>query len=101
MSDVANAPVVPVTIDESRCTGCGACLNACPTGVFHPDAARGKVSVRFPRDCHLCFLCVPDCAEGAISVSYDAPNPRQHSIYDILAIEFPAFESPPGKAEPE
>ena len=78
--------IEPVVIDRSRCDGCGKCLDACPTQVFVRDAS-GTVVVRHPRDCHVCFLCVPDCPPQAITVSWDAPNARHRSIYDVLEID--------------
>lgn len=91
MSESKSAAVVPVVIDPALCTNCRKCLDSCPTGVFQIDAQSGKVEVRYPRDCHFCFLCVPDCADRAITVSWEAPNPRHRSVYDILGIEFPTF----------
>ncbi|MES2538909.1 MAG: ferredoxin family protein [Pseudomonadota bacterium] len=87
-------PLHSVALDEQLCTQCGKCVDACPTGVFQLDPDSMRVQVSYPGDCHVCFLCVPDCPAGAIAVSWDAPNRRQHSIYDILGIAFPDFQTP-------
>ena len=78
--------VEAVVIDRARCDDCGKCLDACPTQVFDRDPD-GRVIVRHASDCHVCFLCVPDCPPQAITVSWDAPNHRHRSIYDVLSID--------------
>lgn len=57
---------VPV-VDE-RCTTCGACVAACPTGAFAISAAP-KAELRFDQElCTRCGLCVPACPEGAVTI---------------------------------
>ncbi len=88
MNDVS---AVPVTLDAARCEDCGHCLDACPTGVFVRDEASQRIVARYAADCHVCFLCVPDCPPRAITVSWDAPNPRQRSVYDHLGLDLGEF----------
>ena len=78
--------IQPVVIDAALCNDCGDCINACPVQVFERDVA-GHVLAARPGDCHVCFLCVPDCPPHAITVSWDAPNKRHRSIYDVLGID--------------
>ena len=82
----------PVAIDDQLCTNCGMCLNSCPTDVFHINAQTERVEALYPRDCHVCFLCVADCPAGAIKVDWDAPNPRHRSVYDVLNMELVPFQ---------
>lgn len=91
MNEQSSAPLVPVVLDAGRCIDCGRCLDACPTNVFQrPEPGLQPVAM-FARDCHVCFLCVPDCPAQAISVTWEAPNPRQHSVYDVLGMDFHSF----------
>ena len=82
---------VPVSINSAVCTDCRKCLDACPTDVFHVNDQSQRVEARFPRDCHVCFLCVTDCPTGAIKVDWDAPNPRHRSVYDVLEMDMVPF----------
>lgn len=56
-----------VEVSESACTGCGVCVDTCPTDVLrlNPDH---KAFMAYPRDCQGCFVCQWDCAYGAIRV---------------------------------
>lgn len=55
-----------VTVDNDLCTGCGVCVDECPSEVFElkDDIA---VAVR-PDDCVACRLCEMDCPSEAITI---------------------------------
>ena len=53
-------------IDESKCTGCGACVSACPMGVL--ELSEGKAKVAKPEACVGCRACEAACPSGAIKV---------------------------------
>jgi NAD-dependent dihydropyrimidine dehydrogenase PreA subunit len=93
MSEILKGPTrtdPAVVIDLDKCTGCGACVNACPVDVLRLDTAGGgKAVVAYPRDCCFCILCQDDCPTGALMVDRNATNPRQRSIYDIMGIDLP------------
>jgi NAD-dependent dihydropyrimidine dehydrogenase PreA subunit len=62
-----------VKIDWTKCTGCGTCVDNCPSLVFelqelsdYPDSKK-SVPVR-PDECVLCMTCVNLCPTGAIAV---------------------------------
>jgi NAD-dependent dihydropyrimidine dehydrogenase PreA subunit len=53
-------------VDESKCTGCGNCVEVCPSEVFELKDEKSKV-VR-PEECVECETCVSECAEEAITL---------------------------------
>lgn len=60
-------PWAPV-IDGERCSGCGACLDECPNGVFALDGEEGVSQVVAPLQCVvLCDKCARTCPSDAIS----------------------------------
>jgi ferredoxin len=60
-SSIANA--AEIWIDAAICTGCGACVEACPTGAL--TLVEGKA--RFDADrCQACKVCVQVCPTGAL-----------------------------------
>lgn len=63
---MTNSP--SIILDESVCTGCGTCVQSCPTDVLR-TLDNGKAHVRYPEDCQFCFLCVFDCAVQAVSLT--------------------------------
>ena len=55
--------------NASRCTHCGACTSACPSGALSID--RATMEVRFDSaTCLGCRFCVPACPMKAIEVSF-------------------------------
>jgi NAD-dependent dihydropyrimidine dehydrogenase PreA subunit len=55
------------TIDNSKCTGCGSCVQVCPVSVFK---MKGKKStVADPGACIGCRACEASCPASAIKVS--------------------------------
>ncbi len=59
-----------ITIDSTKCTGCGFCSDECPAGVLimglTPDGSH-KAQVRFIQDCTVCGHCVALCPTDAIA----------------------------------
>jgi NAD-dependent dihydropyrimidine dehydrogenase PreA subunit len=62
-------PPLPLPIIHSyRCTGCGDCITACPTGAL---AARdGKAIVAQPDKCTYCLACEEICPSEAIVLPF-------------------------------
>ena len=60
---VRNPKTEIVLVNEKKCIGCGACVDACPFGAIwlHPDR---KKAIK----CDLCRQCIPRCPTGALWV---------------------------------
>jgi len=58
--------VVTLRLDESKCTGCGMCLEVCPHAVFSP--VNGRVAIQTRDACMECGACSRNCPAEAISV---------------------------------
>jgi len=54
-----------VKVDEPKCTGCGDCVDVCPSEALKVENEKVKVS---PDDCSDCGACVDTCEKGALSL---------------------------------
>jgi NAD-dependent dihydropyrimidine dehydrogenase PreA subunit len=66
--------VISVVLDE-RCTGCGRCIEICPTDVFE-EGAGGHPRIARVLDCQTCFACELHCPADAIYVDPNCEAPR-------------------------
>lgn len=59
-------------LQQSDCTGCGRCVEACPTGAIQlqRETLVDKLSVSYEK-CIFCGLCAEACTEGVITLSQD------------------------------
>lgn len=56
-------------LDVTHCSGCGLCLEVCPSDVFRPEPNRRIYVIAYRDDCQTCFNCEIECPEGAIFVA--------------------------------
>lgn len=63
-------PELPV-LDETRCTGCGDCIEVCPTQCL--DLAGRLPRLARPLDCVSCAVCVMVCPVDALKMASPLP----------------------------
>ena len=57
-----------VSVDPSKCTGCGICVKACFMDVMRWDKVKKKPVVAYEQDCVWCFTCEINCPVQCINV---------------------------------
>jgi NAD-dependent dihydropyrimidine dehydrogenase PreA subunit len=55
-----------IIIDEKKCNGCGACVDACPGDVY--ELRENKAVVVNPDACHHCHTCEEVCEQDACHI---------------------------------
>jgi ferredoxin len=58
------------SITENKCTGCGTCLDVCPTGAIVIQAGHAHITI----ECIDCGACPRVCPEGAIKQAVRTHN---------------------------
>lgn len=69
-----------ITIDESKCNGCGACAQACHEGAI--EMIYGKAHLIREDYCDGFGDCLPECPTGAIQI-----QKREAAAYDEMAVQ--------------
>lgn len=67
-----------IQIDESKCNGCGLCVEACHEGAL--ALVNGKAKLVRPNFCDGMGDCLPACPQDAISFVEDSPSPTAPNI---------------------
>ncbi len=56
---------MPAKVDEEKCTGCGSCVEVCPTEAISLEDGKAVIN---EDECVECGVCAEECPEGAISI---------------------------------
>ena len=57
---------MPAKIDSEKCTGCGTCVDECPSEAISMKDEKAVVDAE---SCVDCGVCVDTCPSGAISMT--------------------------------
>jgi len=71
-------------IIADRCTGCGTCVEICPTLVFDLGD-EGRPVIARQDDCQTCFLCELYCDVDALYVGADGRKAEPLGAAEVLA----------------
>lgn len=72
-----------ITIDESKCVGCGMCTLVCPKNNFY---LKDKKAKRKCNTCEFCLACLHHCPRKAIYTSISDKNPNARYINEHIKI---------------
>lgn len=80
-----------IYVQVERCTGCGVCIQVCPTGAI--TLQRG-VAIIDQAECTQCETCLEACPEGAIlsvsePVAEPAVPPAERPMPEVIRVQVP------------
>jgi nitroreductase/NAD-dependent dihydropyrimidine dehydrogenase PreA subunit len=74
-----------ITIDSTKCTKCGYCVDECPNYVLSSNSDSGETEIRYPDQCCICGHCVAICPENAINYK-EIPSQKFEDLADITIL---------------
>ena len=83
-----------ICIDESRCDGCGLCVEACHEGAL--ALMDGKAKLVRPNFCDGMGDCLPACPRDAISFVEDSPSQSIGMVRPDVMMGHPSMMAVPG-----
>jgi ferredoxin len=74
-----------IAVDEDLCTGCGRCINSCPTNAL--ELRDGKVALKDERLCDGFGSCIAVCPQNALYIEEREAEPFDWEILNEIPFE--------------
>ncbi len=74
-----------IAIDENACTGCGRCVNSCPTSAL--EVVDGKAKLKNERLCDGFGSCIAVCPTNALYIEVREAEPFDWEILNEISFE--------------
>ena len=75
-----------VFVDEDRCTGCGLCMEACPTGAISVTDGVARIEQALCRECEVCLSACPPGAISAVREPIGTERPTPASARPVARV---------------
>ena len=82
--------MLKAVIDESKCTLCGLCIDACPVSCLEFDAAESEVLASGLDECLVCRSCEDHCPADCLEILFPDWQCRSSIRSEDMVTQLPA-----------
>nr|MBP7902322.1 4Fe-4S dicluster domain-containing protein [Spirochaetota bacterium] len=68
LKNFSRISVLKIKGNKDKCTACGACTKACPSGILISEYVKNGERIK-STECMMCMKCIPACPHGILGVS--------------------------------
>jgi len=68
LKNFSRISILKIKGDSAKCTDCGACIKACPSGIMISQYVKNGERVK-STECMMCMKCIPACPQGILGIS--------------------------------